>query len=460
MAAKTMREFLERSPRQLPQEQSGNESYSELSEQRSRFLGLIAEARTFQQLVWSAEIASLAQDKNPRILNDQGDPISTERIVQELINIDIGEERGNPEDQIALRQISPLFQKVLELRTQRAEFNALYRDEIAVRTSPTEDEFFAIHAIDRGKFNKEKGLPSPEEATPIMIALGYSTGDIAARRNAIGLAELGRSVATFDLPPTNTYFDPTLKYPSNTADFTKVHVTALLRSLEESDKRAFDNKNGKYDVMAYSVGGINSIIAATIRPERFRKILLVNSAGLTGIEDPYWKRYKTLAKNAFAHKKQVLSEAGKTPQKMNFFERMALLYNYEWDDTPEEAGKKSYDFNRFEELHSEFSAEMAAISKKGGWTMPLKVADAISRTNLIPMISNLTEKHGIKVGILPAEKDPLFDVSQVERSGEAAGVDVFPATGAHANLGFNPAGMTELYLDFMAHMDEPGDSTT
>lgn len=426
---------------------------TELHKRKERFLELVSEAKTFQQLIWDTEIASLGQEKRQKVLGDSGMPVSSERLTQELINIDIGEEEGNPGDQRALRQIKPLFRKVVELRQQRLEFNTLYRDELNVRTTPEEDEFFAIHAIDRETYNKQKGLSSPEEKTPIMIALGYSTGDIAARRNAVGLAELGRSVATFDLPPKNTYFDPTLAYPRETADFTKVHVTALLKALEESDKRIFNNTDGKYDLMAYSVGAINTVIAATIRPEKFRKILLVNPAGLTGIENPYWKRYLTLARNAVAHRKQVLSEAGKTPQKMGFFERMALLYNFEWDDTEEDADKKMYDYNRLGDLHSEFSAEMEAISKKGGWKMPFQVANAISKINLIPLIENLTAR-GIKIGILPAENDPLFNVQEVEQSGKAAGVDVFPAVGAHANLGFNPAGMTELYLDFMAHMDE------
>ena len=450
---------LSEKPRQQPAQETLEPALrKELIEKRPRFLELVSEAQTFQQLIWDAEIASLGQEKNPKILNDRGSPVSVERIVQELINIDIGEEQGNPDEQRSLRQVGPLFQKVVELRSQRAEFNTLYRDELDVRTTPGEDEFFAIHAINREKFNSANKLPPPQEKTPIMIALGYSTGDIAARRNAIGLAELGRSVGTFDLPPTNTYFDPDLAYPPNTADFTKVHVTALLRALEESDKKVFDNPDGKYDVMAYSVGGINTLIAAMIRPEKFRKILLVNSAGLSGIENPYWKRYLGLVQSSFAHRKQVLSEAGKATQKMSFFERMELLYKFEWDETQEEADKKTYDYDRLGDLHTEFSAEMNAISKKGGWKMPLKVADAISRTNLVPMIKYLTEVHGIQIGMLPAENDPLFDVLQVERAGKEAGVDVFPAVGAHANLGFNPAGMTELYLDFMAHMGEPADA--
>ncbi|MCE9541165.1 alpha/beta hydrolase [Candidatus Kaiserbacteria bacterium] len=449
---------LSEKPRQPSPENIDPSLLKELTEKRPQFLELVKDAKTFQQLIWDAEIAGLGQETRAKVLGDDGSTVSVDRIVQELINIDIGEEQEDPGNQRSLRQIRALFQKVVELRSQRAEFNTLYREERVVRTTPAEDEFFAIHAIDRGAFNKEKNLDAPEEKTPIMIALGYSTGDIAARRNAVGLAELGRSVATFDLPPKNTYFDPTLNYPPNTADFTKVHVTALLKSLEECNKNVFDNPDGKYDVLAYSVGGINTVIAAMIRPEKFRKILLVNSAGLTNRNDPYWKRFKKLAQSAVAHRKQVLSEAGKTPQKMSFFERMALLYDFAWNDTEEEDAEKVYDYNRLADLHTEFSAEMEAISKKGGWKMPFQVADAISRIDLVPMIKYLKEEHGIEIGMLPGEGDPLFDVSQIEEAGKDAGVDVFPAVGAHANLGFNPAGMTELYVDFLAHMGEAQDT--
>lgn len=37
--------------------------------------------------------------------------------------------------------------------------------------------------------------------------------------------------------------------------------------------------------------------------------------------------------------------------------------------------------------------------------------------------------------------------------GKMAGVEVFPASGAHANVGFSPAGMAELYIDIFKNMD-------
>lgn len=441
-----MENIPQRSRQNITPEAPDASSLQELHEKKDRLLELAHDAKTLQELVWYTEAMEVGSGKNAKVLSDSGESLSAKRLAQEITNIDVEEERGAPEEQAALRQIRPLFQKVIELRSTRMEFNALYRDELVVRTTPKEDEFFGIHAVNRETYNKEKNLPPPEDTTPIMIALGYSTGDIAARRNAISLAELGRSVATFDLPPQNKYFDTSLNYPPNTPDFTKVHVTALLRSLEESDKKVFNNPDGKYDVMAYSVGAINTIKAAMIRPEKFRKILLVNPAGLTFSTDPYWKRYKTLATNAFNHRAQVLSEAGKKP--MTFADRMALLYNFEW------GGDIDPDANKPYMLHTEFSEEMEAISKKGGWKMPFKVADAISRTDLVPMIQHL-QSLGIKIGVLPAEHDPLFPEQQIEASGKRAGVDVFPAVGAHANLGFNPAGMAHLYIDFLAHMDEP-----
>jgi len=416
--------MLEASRQHTPDKIQGAES-----EVQNEFLQRVQEARTFQQLIWAAET-----------MRTENGPSELER---ELAGIEAEEETGDPELTKEIRQSKTILRKVMGLRTRRAELNAVYREKLSAVFTSGSDEVFAVHAV-----NLEK-MPGDIEKSefPIIIAPGFTVGSESVRRNAIGLAELGHSAMTFEVPPETTIYDRDAAFPPATPEYTKHHATALLRTIDTGNEKIFSTPR-RYNVIGYSFGAIVAITAAIAEPEKFHSIVLINPGGLTHIDDPYLLRFAKMAINATAHKRQVIEEAGK--KKPSLRERLSPSHIMEALSTIGEmpdldADKKSW-------LHGEFSTEMKSIGKRGGLKGAVEIADAISQANLIPLIRELESK-GVKIGILAAEKDPLFPVDQIETSGQKAGVPTYNLAGAHANLGFNPGPTSELCIDTFRELD-------
>jgi|GEM_PF-5219138 pimeloyl-ACP methyl ester carboxylesterase len=424
---------------------------SESTDVRSQFRKLLPHVRTYQELMWLVE-GEAALNGKPEISSDAGAPIAASQLLSELEMLEYkeGEAKGLLFTADATRRIQPLQRKIVEIESTRAALNGIYKEETAARAVPDIDEFFTVRMINRHRFDEEHAA-SPEgarDATPIMIAPGYSVGAEALRRNAIGIAELGRSVATFVVPPTNREFDPRISFPPDTPSLTKIHATALLKAIDTCNEKTF-GEGTKFDALGYSQGAINTVVAALAQPEKFRNILLVNPAGLTELDEPYLTRFFKLSKKSFNHRDQVLTEAKRRP--LTLRQRFSKEH-YLWIlDNIFDSGWETFDRSRV--MHDEFSPEMQAMGKKGGFKGAVKVADAISRTNLIPMIQKV-QQLGVRVAILPAEEDPLFDVAQIEEAGKKAGVEVYGAAGAHANVGFRPGAMASLYIDCFQDMNE------
>ncbi|MBI5457777.1 hypothetical protein HY971_03570 [Candidatus Kaiserbacteria bacterium] len=419
--------------------EEGGDSLERLTEKNQNFLEQISSARTFQQLIWGVEAAAVESGDGAKVLNDNGGTVSAGKLLRELTRVDTEEERGDPNDLETVRQIKPLQRKVLDIRSARASLNAIYRDARTQWQTPISDEYFSIHAINRKEFNEKNGLPAPEDTIPIWIAPGFRVGAEALRRNAVGMSELDHSVATYVVDPRNEATDSRYTFPPNIPALTKMHASALLTAIEAGSKNIFRGEE-KVNVLGYSNGAINAIVAAMALPERFNKIILVNPAGLTDLNDPYLLRFLKLSAKSFTHGKQVLTEAGLKPAQS----RLTQLADM---------GGPDMEVDKPRDLYEEFSAEMNEIGKKGGLRAAIDTASAISQADLIPMIQYLTER-GVKIEILAAEGDPMFSEKQIEESGRKAGVPVVTLAGAHANVGFSPGAMAEIYIDAFKDMDE------
>lgn len=399
------------------------DALSDKQEREKNFLELVKSAHTFQELIWATE--------RLRTQLDHSTDLERELIVIEA------EEEVDPEYGMSnIREYPDLLKKVLELRTRRAEYNSEYRREVLGFFSRESEQSFTVHAVNL------EGKPVQEESEyPIIIAPGFTVGHEAVRRNCVGLAELHHSALTFEVPPESTSYDSSKQYQDGLNDFGKKHVSALLHTVDVANEKIFE-KPRQYNVIGYSFGAIVAINAAIAEPEKFHSIVLINPGGLSHLDNSYLLRFVKMVKNSFAHRAQVLKEAGK--QKRSLLE-MAT-----------EPGPSMFEPNRDAAFHREFSTDMDRMSKKGGVQYGIDTGSTISQTNLVPLIQKL-EELGIKVTILAAEDDPLFPVDMVLKSGEKAGVPAHDMKGAHANLGFNPGSTSALCIDAFKQMDPKGE---
>ncbi|MDB5238263.1 MAG: hypothetical protein JWM46_533 [Candidatus Kaiserbacteria bacterium] len=439
----------------------------------------IRELPTYQQIIWRLEKEELFQgydpsdpdaspNADPTIPADDGEPVNLPELIDEINNIEMDEEEGDPIEGLReIRRIKPLLQRVMELRSTRKVLNSQYAQEWQTRLTPTGEEF-SVHAIDRAKV---KEMRPPEDDVPIVIAPGYTVGPRATRRNAIGLAELGHSVMTYAVPTNSKNFDPDKKFGEDVPVYSKVHATALLRAMEEGEKEIFERPT-KFDVIGYSFGAISTLIAADAAPEKFRNIVLINPAGLTHTTDPelllrlkqfipadvvdsvnskvrYVRRLASTVVNSSKHGKQVLEQIGeKSP---TFLDRIPTPGKI--SKALSELGEMDLTLNKDKAMYADFSPEMKEIGAKGGLSEALHIADAISWADMLPIIERLRWL-GIQITILPGEGDPLFDVDDIERSGKIARTDTFAIAGGHAQLGFRPGAISEISVDSIHRMNE------
>jgi len=394
---------------------------------------MVDEAKTFQQLVW------IAQRKR---VGDM--PTDLEK---ELITIEAEEDWGDvnspfgTNDYPEIRRSPQLLKKVMVLSTRRNEMNAEYREKLSVAFASESNETFDVYSV-----NLEKKPGGEVSEHPIIIAPGFTVGHEAVRRNAIGLAELGYSSLTFEVPPETKAYDASIPFPDSTPEFTKHHASALIHTINAANEKIFETPR-TYNVIGYSYGAIVAIHAAIAEPEKFHSIVLINPGGLSHLDDGYLLRFAKLVWNSPKHGKQVLEEAGQ--RKLSYRERFGQLAKFG------EIGDIGY-ADKSVKLHNEFSAEMNDIGARGGLPVALKTASAISQADLVPLIRQLESK-GVKIGIWAAEDDPLFPVDDIEVSGAKAGVPTYTMKGAHANLGFNPGPTSELCIDLFRDLDPEGE---
>ena len=130
----------------------------------------------------------------------------------------------------------------------------------------------------------------------------------------------------------------------------------------------------KVDVIAHSQGAIDTIIAATLHPEKFRNIVLVNPGGLIG-QDKFHKLVGRMLVSAV----HDITQAMRNP-----YERSPLT-------------------NASKEIAKYFSKNPKRA---------IEEINAIAKSDILEMIKNLHDG-GIGIAIVQGEDDPIFPISRI-----------------------------------------------
>lgn len=150
------------------------------------------------------------------------------------------------------------------MRPERFESGATLEEQFQNRETLTiEGERISIVDI----------VPEREKTvTPVVVAPGWAADPEVLRENILGLAQTGRRTLSLEAPhglavePGSAYDEAELR-----------KALALLEMLEQK-------KLEKVDVVAHSEGGIYTTLAATMQPEKFRNLVLVNPGGMIGAD--------------------------------------------------------------------------------------------------------------------------------------------------------------------------------
>ncbi|OGD53779.1 hypothetical protein A3J78_02525 [Candidatus Beckwithbacteria bacterium RBG_13_35_6] len=123
-----------------------------------------------------------------------------------------------------------------------------------------------------GKFPViEVSLTQPKADIPVVIAPGWSEPpDVFDSLQSV-MAERGRRSFSFDHPRLGGKVEPRLGY--STPELRK--ALALLDLVEHTG-------SDKVDIVAHSEGAVYAVIAASLKPEKFRNMILVGPGGMIG----------------------------------------------------------------------------------------------------------------------------------------------------------------------------------
>lgn len=254
---------------------------------------------------------------------------------------------------------------------------------------------------------------SPEKQTsevPTLFGLGWSATPSVYRENILALVREGRRVISpnaphgIDTPPKDGYPAAELR-----------KVAAVIETLNEK-------KIDKVDAVAHSEAGLYITIAAALYPERFRNLVLVDSAGIIGPDT-----FKRLAVGfSLDVVRQVINDVRET---------------------------KSFDPQRssFNPLHG-INQEKAPPKVAPDILSPIKILSenplqsirsvfAIANSDIREMLREI-HKEGIKITIVHAEGDLAFPMDRVKSTiGGDDGVPVdgfYEVAGTHNSVILNP----------------------
>ena len=269
---------------------------------------------------------------------------------------------------------------------------------------------------------------SPEEKdikskVPVVYSMGWGVTKESHRGTMLGLAE-DRRVLAVDAPHGFDSKDVPPEEKIEAEDIPQIQlakVTALLKAMEAKGLK-------KTDVVAHSEGAIVAIFAATLRPDLFRNMVLVNPAGMIG-EDTKWKLMGRATLDIALQIKRIWDRA-----EGSLLERTA------------QTGKKmlmpSIDLNK-----------VIASSPMKTW----RSIGEISGAQVHELIGGLKDL-GIKISIIHGVDDKFFPMEKVQKNILAESVaGVYSVTEGHDAIRHNPeryAKLSRVALDDLQKLRE------
>lgn len=239
----------------------------------------------------------------------------------------------------------------------------------------------------------------PEEEkdeVPVVIAPGWNATPEVFKDNILTMAELGRRTISIDSPHG---IESEKEKDKNYPDVELKKVAALIETL---DSKGIE----KIDAVGHSEAGIYLAIAATLHPEKFRNLVLVNPGGMIG-KDNIGRLSADFSKDII---KQV---AGSTKDSSRIKPSLKAFW---------ESGK------------SISSDPVGAI----------KEMFAISNSQIHGLLQQL-KKQGIGISIIHSVDDKAFPMDKVQKIAKTDQLDGFYSTkGTHNEFYLKPKEYTKL----------------
>ena len=228
---------------------------------------------------------------------------------------------------------------------------------------------------------------NPKTETPVFLMPGWAnTPGITFKKSINELNDLGRDVLsvettrTMEILNTGDEKSKKIEVPETGEEHEKVEVQkamAILKVLEEKDIE-------KTDLLLHSEAGINGLIAASMQPEKFRKIIMAMPAGLLE-KDSSKNLAGRFSKELFAGGINMLKDLNKGKgNRANRFKK-SLTYGH--------------DFVRY-------------LIKNPN--LAIKEVSAIANSDIRYMVKNL-EDQGIEIRIVVASNDPAFPPERIKK---------------------------------------------
>jgi len=262
-------------------------------------------------------------------------------------------------------------------------------------------------AVGDEKFEIYHAAPGKKKTGPLLFGHGWPANPRLMRENLYELFNKGREVV-FPYTQHGIELDKTIQEsdPETLKKFAGVQLrkaSVFLRTIEEEGLQGI---NG----VAFSEGALHVVIAALMRPERFKNIVLVNPSGIMG-KSSIFNFVLGAIRDTKTHAKRKLEEASRAKAqgvapKLDEREDVA-------DDT------------------------LAKHLKSGVWASIQEVA-SIPGTDILDALAKLKEL-GIGVSIIHSADDKIYDMQKVQKMVKAKHLDGFYSVkGTHTEFSANP----------------------
>lgn len=317
--------------------------------------------------------------------------------------------------------IAQLDQVIEEIREREAAAFAQYRNEVGEITHPHLRETVPLHKIESGALPHATTEDQDERPRNVVLVPGCATGPVQLQQFAVECSlQDDKNVIwapeVFVPSDAMAEYQPGVESGVPQTEFTSAYaasINATTRTIRENPKTA----EAPVDLVAYSAGAVAAIAEAIEHPEQIRSITLVNPAGLTNTSQSELLNSFRVGWGAMRQGIEMWQAKVSTPVRDKFTEQSSARQ--------EERGNKEL----------------------------MSILQAVSKTDLIPLIRYLQEEHNVRVSVVTSVDDVQFDYDTIRAAATEAGIAFHGVTGLHGEIGNNPSEMARVIADAIEIME-------